>query len=442
MQENMDKSTYRINIIPEDIKERKRKTALIVILLLLTLIPTILCIILGIRLGKLNNQVEKLVYNNKYKFEQYANASGTTNSNSELLNFVKKILGKDSNIAYVDEFDIGRIPNQSEISDKDNVSSDQEGKTEKDNTYKDSDKEPDNKNNINKDKDNKSSDSKKSNNEDADTKDAKKDKSDIKEKDSDKDITQKPPEKTDNKDQKKEESNKDNKDKKDKDKDTSKEEKESEANFKNKKVYLTFDDGPTYNTDKILDILAEYNVKATFFVIGSTDEVDKERYRRIVNEGHTLGMHSYSHDYNKIYNSLEDFDKDFTKLMKLLYDTTGYTPTIYRFPGGSLNHVSKSDMKIFIKYLIEKEMNYYDWNVVNGDAEGVDYTEEEMIDKVLEGVASKKTSIVLMHDGHGKEKTVASLPKLLEALISRGAEILPMDENVPLIQQIKVSSVD
>ena len=79
-------------------------------------------------------------------------------------------------------------------------------------------------------------------------------------------------------------------------------------------------------------------------------------------------MHSYSHDYNKIYNSLEDFDKDFTKLMKLLYDTTGYTPTIYRFPGGSLNHVSKSDMKIFIKYLIEKEMNYYDWNVVNGDA--------------------------------------------------------------------------
>ncbi|WP_276929610.1 polysaccharide deacetylase family protein [Herbinix luporum] len=438
----MDKSTYRINIIPEDIKERKRKTALIVILLLLTLIPTILCIILGIRLGKLNNQVEKLVYNNKYKFEQYANASGTTNSNSELLNFVKKILGKDSNIAYGDEFDIGRIPNQSEISDKDNVSSDQEGKTEKDNTYKDSDKEPDNKNNINKDKDNKSSDSKKSNNEDADTKDAKKDKSDIKEKDSDKDITQKPPEKTDNKDQKKEESNKDNKDKKDKDKDTSKEEKESEANFKNKKVYLTFDDGPTYNTDKILDILAEYNVKATFFVIGSTDEVDKERYRRIVNEGHTLGMHSYSHDYNKIYNSLEDFDKDFTKLMKLLYDTTGYTPTIYRFPGGSLNHVSKSDMKIFIKYLIEKEMNYYDWNVVNGDAEGVDYTEEEMIDKVLEGVASKKTSIVLMHDGHGKEKTVASLPKLLEALISRGAEILPMDENVPLIQQIKVSSVD
>ncbi|HHT57028.1 polysaccharide deacetylase family protein [Herbinix luporum] len=437
----MDKSTYRINIIPEDIKERKRKTALIVILLLLTLIPTILCIILGIRLGKLNNQVEKLVYNNKYKFEQYANASGTTNSNSELLNFVKKILGKDSNIAYVDEFDIGRIPNQSEISDKDNVSSDQEGKTEKDNTYKDSDKEPDNKNNINKDKDNKSSDSKKSNNEDADTKDAKKDKSDIKEKDSDKDITQKPPEKTDNKDQKKEESNKDNKDKKDKE-DISKEEKESEANFKNKKVYLTFDDGPTYNTDKILDILAEYNVKATFFVIGSTDEVDKERYRRIVNEGHTLGMHSYSHDYNKIYNSLEDFDKDFTKLMKLLYDTTGYTPTIYRFPGGSLNHVSKSDMKIFIKYLIEKEMNYYDWNVVNGDAEGVDYTEEEMIDKVLEGVASKKTSIVLMHDGHGKEKTVASLPKLLEALISRGAEILPMDENVPLIQQIKVSSVD
>lgn len=214
-----------------------------------------------------------------------------------------------------------------------------------------------------------------------------------------------------------------------------------EGIYYGKKVYLTFDDGPTYNTDLILDILDEYNVKATFFVIGHTDEVSKERYRRIVNEGHILGMHSYSHKYKDIYKSIEDFDKDFTKLWKLLYDTTGYTPNLYRFPGGSLSFVNKSKIKDYVNYLDDKGMTYYDWNVVNGDAEGKDYTEEEMIDYLLNGVARKNTSIVLMHDGEGKDKTVATLPAVLDALITGGAEVLPMDENVQLIQQIKAKSV-
>lgn len=216
---------------------------------------------------------------------------------------------------------------------------------------------------------------------------------------------------------------------------------EPRGKFHDKRVYLTFDDGPSRNTDKILDILAEYNVKATFFVIGSSEEEDLKRYKRIVDEGHTLGMHSYSHNYKILYKSLEDFDKDFTKLWKLLYDTTGYMPVLYRFPGGSLNLVSNHNMKDFIRYLNEKGIIYYDWNVVNGDAEGKDYTEEQMIDNVLSGVAKKKTSIVLMHDSNDKKKTVATLPKILDALISGGAQVLPLDENVPLIQQIKTSSV-
>lgn len=224
-------------------------------------------------------------------------------------------------------------------------------------------------------------------------------------------------------------------------KNSSENEKKSKGKYSGKKVYLTFDDGPSKNTDKILDILAEYNIKATFFVTGHTDEASLNRYKRIVEEGHTLGMHSYSHDYKKIYNSVEDFDKDFTKLWKLLYDTTGYIPTLYRFPGGSLNKVSKNDMKDFIRYLNEKGITYYDWNVVNGDAEGKDYTEEEMIDKVLSGIEKKKISIVLMHDSKGKDKTVTTLPKILDALISEGSQLLPFDENVPLIQQIKASSV-
>ncbi len=211
--------------------------------------------------------------------------------------------------------------------------------------------------------------------------------------------------------------------------------------YKGKKVYLTFDDGPSIYTDEILDILAKYDVKATFFVIGKTDEKSKASYKRIVEEGHTLGMHSYSHKYSIIYNSLEDFDKDFTKLRKLLYDTTGYKPTIYRFPGGSNNMVNKHGMDTFIRYLNKKSITYYDWNVVNGDATGVEYTKKQLIKNVLDGVATKQTSIVLMHDSAVKKATVDSLPKLLKELTENGAEMLPIDDEVKPIQMIKADSI-
>ena len=215
----------------------------------------------------------------------------------------------------------------------------------------------------------------------------------------------------------------------------------SQGIYSDKKVYLTFDDGPSINTDYILDILAEYKVKATFFVVGRTDTHSLEMYKRIVEEGHTLGMHSYSHKYDKIYNSVEDFDKDFTRLWKLLYDTTGYTPSIYRFPGGSDNLVNKHGMDDFIRYLKEKSFVYFDWNVVSGDATGVDYTKEQLIDNVLGGVIRKNSSIVLMHDSKSKKLTVDSLPGLLQTLTEGGAQILPLDSEVTPIQMIKADSV-
>ena len=152
-------------------------------------------------------------------------------------------------------------------------------------------------------------------------------------------------------------------------------------------------------------------------------------------------MHSYSHVYKQIYNSEEDFDKDFTKLWKLLYDTTGYMPTIYRFPGGSANMVNKHGMKEFIRYLQEKEIIYFDWNVDNGDATGIEFTKEQLSENILNGVAAKKRSIVLLHDTQGKRATVDSLPAVLEALISGGAEVLPLTEEVKPIQQIKAEDV-
>ena len=110
------------------------------------------------------------------------------------------------------------------------------------------------------------------------------------------------------------------------------------------KVYLTFDDGPSSNTAAILDTLAQYNVKATFFVVGKEDEESQEMYKRIVNEGHTLGMHSYSHKYSVIYDSLENFEDDFTKIQNYLYDITGEDCHYYRFPGGSSSSYCGGDI--------------------------------------------------------------------------------------------------
>ncbi len=211
--------------------------------------------------------------------------------------------------------------------------------------------------------------------------------------------------------------------------------------YQDKKVYLTFDDGPSIYTGEILDILAEYQVKATFFVVGKTDNQSKELYQRIVDEGHTLGLHSYSHRYSEIYNSVEDFVKDFTKLWELLYDTTGNKPSIYRFPGGSDNMVNKNGMEDFIRYLNEAEIVYFDWNVLNGDATGVTYTKKQLIQNVLDGVAFKDTSIVLLHDAQTKKTTVDSLPGLLDKLISGGAQILPLDKDVKPVQMIKAATI-
>lgn len=215
-----------------------------------------------------------------------------------------------------------------------------------------------------------------------------------------------------------------------------------EGKYEGIKVYLTFDDGPSINSNDILNILDEYDVKATFFVNGKTDWNSKEVYRRIINEGHTLGMHSYSHDYGVIYSSLKEFENDFTKLWNLLYDITGHKATIYRFPGGSLNYVNRNGMDDFIRFLNEKSIKYYDWNVVNGDANGIEYTKEQLADNVLNGIESKKTAIVLMHDTSSKRATVESLPEIIEGLLSEGATILPLDETVTPIQQIKANSIE
>ena len=201
-----------------------------------------------------------------------------------------------------------------------------------------------------------------------------------------------------------------------------------------KKVYLTFDDGPSSNTDQILDILKDYDVKATFFVVGKTDERSVKAYQRIVEEGHTLAMHSYSHKYDEIYESKEAFARDLNSLQEYLYETTGVWPRIYRFPGGSSNTVSKVDMQELIEYLTDIGITYFDWNVASGDAVSRTLPAETIVDNCLSGIEKQKESVILMHDASNKGTTIEALPQIIEAIQEQGdAELLPItDETVPV----------
>ena len=208
------------------------------------------------------------------------------------------------------------------------------------------------------------------------------------------------------------------------------------------KVYLTFEDGPSENTGAILDILAQYNVQATFFVVGKEDEDSQELYKRIVEEGHTLGMHSYSNKYSQIYQSKDSFEEDFNRLRDELYQVTGVESIYYRFPGGSSNQISNVPMSDFIHYLNEQGVIYYDWNISAGDAASNAYSAEEIVANVVDDVVKYKTSVVLLHDASDKSTTVEALVPMIEALNEMGAEILPIDEDTSVIQYVKADSID
>lgn len=208
------------------------------------------------------------------------------------------------------------------------------------------------------------------------------------------------------------------------------------------KVYLTFDDGPSVNTSKILDILKERNIKATFFVIGQEDDESRELYRRIVAEGHTLGMHSFSHKYDAIYKSRESFAEDMLHLQSYLKEVTGIAPDLIRFPGGSSNGVSNVDIKELIRYVREQGWTYFDWNVVSGDATSQVYTPDELVANVMNDVIKYDTSVVLMHDSSAKGSTVDALVPMIDQLQAMGAELLPIDENTKPIQHIKAEDVE
>ena len=200
-----------------------------------------------------------------------------------------------------------------------------------------------------------------------------------------------------------------------------------------KRAYLTFDDGPSGNTGEILDILDANDVKATFFVVGRGEEY-YDTYMDIVGRGHTLALHSYTHDYDKIYASLDDFAEDIEELRNLLYDVTGVNCVYYRFPGGSSNTVSKVDMDTLIDYVESQGLIYYDWNALNNDAVCGSYTPEQLVDNIMKDAVCHDDVVILMHDLDARHCTVESLQMLIDKLRAEGFTILPIDENAPLVR--------
>jgi len=208
-----------------------------------------------------------------------------------------------------------------------------------------------------------------------------------------------------------------------------------------RKVYLTFDCNPSENTDAILNVLAAYNVKATFFVTGDESEEAVALYQRIVAEGHTLGMHSFSNSYSEIYASAEAFAEDTDHLSSYLKSVTGEDSVFYRFPGGSFNEISDLNMAEFVHVLNEKGIQYFDWNVSAGDAAG-EYTVSDAVDNVTIGVNQYINSVVLLHDSSDKTTTTEALSSLIESLNVMGCEILPIDDSTYSVQYIKANSVN
>lgn len=164
-------------------------------------------------------------------------------------------------------------------------------------------------------------------------------------------------------------------------------------------IYLTFDDGPGPYTAELLDILKKYNVKATFFVTGSGDDA---LIAREYNEGHTVGLHTFTHDYAYIYTSTANFFEDLYRVQSRVKNITGETSTITRFPGGSSNLISarydggSRIMSTLVSEVESRGFSYFDWNISSGDA-GAPLSPGEVYENVVNNL-KPDFSVVLQHD--------------------------------------------
>lgn len=204
----------------------------------------------------------------------------------------------------------------------------------------------------------------------------------------------------------------------------------SDKQSNEKVVYLTFDDGPSENTKKIMDILAKYDAKATFFVTGRNQDYNyliKDAY----NAGHTIALHTYSHEYSTVYASVDAYFDDLNKIGQMVKKEIGFVPHYIRFPGGSSNTVSRrycqGIMSTLTKEVVEKGYQYYDWNGDSTDASGNNVPVSKLI---ANATSSKANNInILFHDTKAKSTTVEALPAIIENYLARGYRFEAINDN-------------
>lgn len=197
---------------------------------------------------------------------------------------------------------------------------------------------------------------------------------------------------------------------------------------KGKTIYLTFDDGPGPDTGRLLDVLQKYNVHATFFVV---DTGYPELMQRIVNEGHSIGIHTCSHKYQQIYASPEAYFQDLFKMQQIIQDATGEQTWLLRFPGGSSNTVSRKShgiMTYLTKAVEACGFSYFDWNVDSEDAGGAT-SSKQVFQNVVNGMGQNKYSVVLQHDIHSY--SVDAVEQIIQWGLQNGYQFLPLETDSP-----------
>lgn len=203
-------------------------------------------------------------------------------------------------------------------------------------------------------------------------------------------------------------------------------EREMKERQKEKVMYLTFDDGPSAdNTDRVLDVLKKKNVKATFFVIGEYVRKHPETAKRIVEEGHAIGIHCDVHDYGPLYQSVDSYIEDFEKAFETVYQETGVKTVLFRFPGGSVNAYNKDVREDIITEMESRGYIYFDWNASLEDAFGKTKTPEEMIQNAKDTAMDRKKVVLLAHDR--VENTALALESLIDSFPDYRMEILTED---------------
>lgn len=205
-----------------------------------------------------------------------------------------------------------------------------------------------------------------------------------------------------------------------------------------KTIYLTFDDGPSSNTEMILDMLKKKDAKATFFVTSQwkDEEFTAQMLKRMVQEGHTIGLHSYSHDFSAIYKSPEAYIADIAKLNDMVIAATGVKPQILRFPGGSRTiNASKSTMKAIIEETTRRGYVYYDWDVVSGDDTATVLPQEKIANTILSGVKGRESAVVLCHDNATPKTTCGAVELVIDTLSPQGYRFEAL---TPLVEPVQL----